>query len=132
MIVIDASALTAIILKEEGWESLLDVSDLFISVDLLHKEVANAIWAAHLSGRISEENARDSFSLLKEFIQYNVILKPQAWYLDKAFEISLKHKITVYDSVYIALSIKEALPLLTLDSEQARVAWAEGVKPIGW
>ncbi|MDK2372902.1 MAG: type II toxin-antitoxin system VapC family toxin [Candidatus Korarchaeota archaeon] len=132
MIVIDASALTAIILKEEGWESLLDASDLFISVDLLHKEVANAIWAASLSGRISEENAKESFSLLKEFIQHNVILRPQARYLDKALEIALKHKITVYDSIYIALSIEEILPLLTLDSEQARVAWAEGVKPIGW
>ncbi len=130
MIVIDASALTAIILKEEGWESLLDVSDLFLSVDLLQKETANAIWAASLSGRISEENAKEAFSLLREFIEHNVILKPQARYLDKAFEIALKHRITVYDSIYVALSIEEASPLLTLDSDQAKVAWAEGVRPI--
>lgn len=132
MIVIDASALTAIILKEEGWESLLDVSDLFLSVDLLLKETANAIWAALLSGRISEESAKEAFFLLKEFIERNVILRPQARYVDKAFELALKHRITVYDSIYIALSIEEASPLLTLDSEQARVAWMEGVKPIGW
>jgi len=130
VIVIDASALTAIILKEEGWESLLDVSDLFLSVDLLQKETANAIWAASLSGRISEENAKEAFSLLREFIEHNVILKPQARYLDKAFEIALKHRITVYDSIYVALSIEEASPLLTLDSDQAKVAWAEGVRPI--
>jgi len=132
VIVIDASALTAIILKEEGWESLLDVSDLFLSVDLVLKETANAVWAASLSGRISEDNAKEAFSLLKEFIDHNVILRPQARYMDKAFELALKHRITVYDSLYIALSIEEASPLLTLDSEQARVAWTEGIKPIRW
>ncbi len=132
MIAIDASALTAIILKEEGWESLLDASDLFLSVDLVLKETVNAIWAASLSGRISEESAKEAFSLLKEFIDHNVILRPQARYMDRAFELALKHRITVYDSIYIALSIEEASPLLTLDSEQARVAWTEGVKPIRW
>jgi len=132
VIVIDASASTAIILKEEGWEDLLEISDLFLSIDLLLKETANAIWAASLSGRISKENAREAFLLLKEFLEHNVILRPQARYVDRAFELALKHRITIYDSMYIALSIEEASPLLTLDSRQARAARAEGVRLVEW
>ncbi len=130
MIVIDASALTAIVLKEEGWESLLDQSDLFLSVDLALKEASNAIWSAALSNRLSREEAAEAFSILKELFRNNVLTRPQLDYIDRAFNLSLKHGITVYDSIYVAQALSESLPLMTLDRKQAKVAKLEGVKVI--
>ncbi|WP_252900442.1 hypothetical protein [Vulcanisaeta sp. JCM 14467] len=48
MIVIDASALTAFILKEPGWQSLSKYIMNSVSVDHIIKEVMNAIWKAQV------------------------------------------------------------------------------------
>ncbi len=128
MIVIDASALVAIILKEEGWEDLLDQSDVFLSVDLVLKEASNAIWSAVFSNRLSKSEGVEAFSILKELFKGNILTKPQFKYLDNAFELALKHEITIYDSIYIAQALQESLPLLTLDQKQAKAARAEGVE----
>jgi len=128
VIVIDASALAAIVLKEEGWEDLLNLSALFISVELALKEAANAVWAAALSGRLSRAESREALSILREFFAGNVVTRPQSDLVDAAFELALKHGITVYDSIYVALALRESLPLLTLDAGQARAAGEEGVR----
>ncbi len=128
MIVIDASALAAIVLKEEGWEDLLNLSALFISVELALKEAANAVWAAALSGRLSRAESREALSILREFFAGNVVTRPQSDLVDAAFELALKHGITVYDSIYVVLALRESLPLLTFDAGQARAAGEEGVR----
>jgi len=45
VIVIDASALTKFVLKEEGWEEVTPyLKTGATSIDLVVKEVANAVW----------------------------------------------------------------------------------------
>ena len=127
--VIDASALSAIILKEEGWEELLDASDFFLSLELAVKEASNAIWKALVMGRISREEAKECYSILKELVSGGVlVLKDQLKYLDDAMGLAISRNITVYDALYIVMALKEGLCLLTLDQKQAQVARAEGVK----
>ncbi|MEM4972011.1 MAG: hypothetical protein QXE01_12260 [Sulfolobales archaeon] len=46
MIVVDASALIAFILREEGWEKLANFMIQTITVDHAVKEFYNAIWKA--------------------------------------------------------------------------------------
>ncbi len=128
MIVIDASALVAIVLKEKGWEDLLDRSDIFVSVDLILKEATNAILSAVPSNRLSRSDGVKVYMILKELFEGNILVKPQSNYLDHAFELALKHKITIYDSIYVAQASQESLPLLTLDKKQAIAARAEGVE----
>ncbi len=128
MIVIDASALVAIVLKEKGWEDLLDRSDIFVSVDLILKEATNAILSAVPSNRLSRSDGVKVYMILKELFKGNILVKPQSNYLDHAFELALKHKITIYDSIYVAQASQESLPLLTLDKKQAIAARAEGVE----
>ncbi len=41
--------------------------------------------------------------------------------------LARRHRLTVYDSVYLELARRLALPLLTLDKALARAAAAEGV-----
>ncbi|MEL9940353.1 MAG: type II toxin-antitoxin system VapC family toxin [Ignisphaera sp.] len=131
MIVVDASLLAAFIRKEPGWEKLVNYVRLCITIDLVLKEVLNAIWKdATIKRTINIETAFKLQEILFSMIGINIEIEPEGKYLSKAFEIALKTGITVYDALYIALAIEKKLPLATLDEKQARVAQANGVKTI--
>jgi len=128
VIVVDASVLTAFILKEEGWEDLAGYLRRCVSIDHVVKEVANAIWRAfYLRKRISLDEARHALRLLLKLIEKNVELYPETQYLERAFVISAEYGITIYDSLYIALAKDKNIPLLTLDEKQRRVAKELGI-----
>ncbi len=128
MIVVDASALAAFILKEPGWKTLAKHLVYAYSVDHVVKETANAIWKAAVRKAVGEEEAMRLYRLLARMIGKNIILEPEGDYVEKALEIALKHKVTVYDALYIALAEEKNLPLLTLDEKQARTAEELGVR----
>ncbi len=46
---------------------------------------------------------------------------------DEALELARNHGLTVYDAVYLQLSISAALPLATLDDELLAAATVIGV-----
>ena len=52
---------------------------------------------------------------------------------DEAAVLALarRHRLTVYDAVYLELALREALPLATLGAALARAATAEGTPLIG-
>ena len=127
-IVVDASALAAFILREEGWRELAKHLAHAVSPEHVVKEVANAIWrATRLRGFLSEEEAWKAYALLRRMVGRNLLLEPELRYLDKALEISMKQGVTVYDALYLALALEKGLPLLTLDEGQRRAAEALGI-----
>lgn len=131
MIAVDASALSAFILKEPGWEGLSKYLTHSTSVDLVVKEASNAIWKAYkVKGLIEKEVAIKLYNILKSMININVILEPEMAFMDKAFEIALERGLTVYDSLYVALALERDLPLLTLDEKQGKVAKELGVEVV--
>ena len=131
VIVIDASALAKFILKEEGWERIADFLRAgTISVDHIVKEVANVIWRRLMRKEISLEDARRMFEAMREVIGKAVVIEDEMDYIDDAFEISIRRGVTVYDSLYIALSGNMKLKLLTADEVQAQAASAEEVHTI--
>ena len=128
MIVIDASALAKYILKEPNW---LEVEEYLIeakSVDHIIKEVTNAIWKAYVRKIISMQDAKKKLNALQELIGTNIILVNELEILEKAMKISFKEKITVYDSLYIALAEIEQKPLVTSDEKQAKILKKRGGK----
>lgn len=128
MIVIDASALAKFILKEEGWERVADFLKAgTISVDHVMKETVNAIWKRLIQGEISFEDAKSMFEAMKEILGKAIVIENEMNYIDEAFEISIKRNITIYDSLYIALTKKKKLELLTSDEIQTQTASLEGV-----
>ena len=128
MIVVDASALAAFILREEGWRRLAKYLADAIAPDHVVKEVANAVWrAARLRGLLSEEEAWRAYALLHRMIGKNLVLEPKLKYLDKALEI-MARRVAVYDAIYLALALEKELPLLTLDERQRRAAEALGIR----
>jgi len=130
VIVIDASALAAIVLKEEGWERLLNLSDLFLTLTLALVEVANAIWKAYQVGRLSIEEAREAYHILHDLAQINLLLEDPTPYLPQALNYALTSGVSVYDALYIELASTKALPLLTLDQKQKKAARKRGIRTL--
>lgn len=131
MIVVDASALIAFILRENGWEKLADFMSMTMSVDYLVKEFYNAVWkAVRVRGVLSVDEGRKAIELFKQYREKNMVLEPEDKYLDAALEIALNHGLTIYDSLYIALALNNRKPLLTLDARQGDVARRLGVEVI--
>ncbi len=125
---VDASALAAFILKEEGWEGLTEYLVYSLSLDHVVKEVANAIWkAARLRKVLSEDEAWKAYEILRRIVGKNVVIVPELDYLNRSLEIALKFGITVYDALYLALAEERGLPLLSLDDKQREVAKKLGV-----
>lgn len=60
------------------------------------------------------------FSSIK--LKYVIKLINEIDLIEKASEIAIKNKISLYDSLYIALALKEGAKLLTLDTIQAQAA----------
>lgn len=127
MIVIDASALTAVMLKEDCWRGILELSDIFVSLDFSLLETANAIRTAQVKGRIDREQSLKAIEILMEFASSNMILKPSNEIVSESFRIAIEEGITVYDASYILLAKREGLPLLTLDRKQLYTALKLGV-----
>ena len=131
MIVIDASTLAKFILKEEGWEEVAEqLKAGTLSLDLVVKEVANAVWKRFRQGAISREEAKSMLNALKEIQERAIKIEEELTYLDGAAEIAFDRDITIYDSLYIALAKEKGLKLLTADETQASVATAENVDTI--
>jgi predicted nucleic acid-binding protein len=129
VIVIDASALVALFLREEDWENLKHYMEIGFSVDHVVKEFYNAVWrAAYLLKTLDYESARKVLELFNSYIENNLILEPEEKYIDKALSIALEKGISVYDSLYIALALDKKTPLLTLDEKQRDAALKLGVK----
>jgi len=127
VIVVDASALSAFVLREEGWRNLAGYLANAVAPDHVIKEVANAIWRATRIGVLSDEESKKAFSLLLRMVGRNLVLEPEQEYLDGAFTLSITYGITVYDALYVALALERNLPLLTIDENQRRVAVALGI-----
>ncbi|MEM3393093.1 MAG: type II toxin-antitoxin system VapC family toxin [Candidatus Bathyarchaeia archaeon] len=127
MKVIDSSSLTKFFSREEGWQKVEKILlEGAVTLDLSIKEVANALWKKVLS---QEAKIEDVEEILKDLIKSNAIkLHCQEDYLIAAFRIAVKHKITVYDSLFIELAKSINLELVTSDDEQAEIAKKEGIK----
>ena len=130
MIVIDASVLAAFVLKEPRWEILRKYISNSVSVDYVVDEVANVIWKYFYRGLLSENDAHVRLRVLLRIVGKNVILYDDKRFIVDAFDLALRHRIAIYDSLYIALAKRLGLPLATLDRRQASIAQKEGVEVV--
>jgi len=127
--VIDSSSLVKFFSKEEGWEKVAQtIEEGVITLDLSIKEVANALWKKILIGEMNEDLAiKILYDLLKSEA---IIIVNQDDYLMEAFKIANRNKITIYDSLFIALAKSKNLELVTSDKKQYEIAKNEGVNAL--
>lgn len=128
---IDASALAAYILKEEGWEKIRDylLQGVF-SPELVLKETINAILIARRREIITNEQAEKCVKALMELSKSNVKIVDQKDVLEEAFNIATKDNLSIYDAVYIALARRLKTTLITFDKKQAESAKKEGINVV--
>jgi len=131
-VIYDSSALAAFFLNEEARplvECALKNDSNACTVDFGLVEVANAIWKRWLAGKITTKqtmiiHAEIDLSLREEVLQ----VLSSAQLLKKAIQVSIRHKLSVYDSVFIAGCSRFRQRLVSLDERQKSLAGAENVK----
>lgn len=121
MIVIDASALIEVLLRTPAASAievrLFALSQTLHAPHLLDAEVAQVIrrYAAH--GDIGAERGRQALSDLADLPLRRYphdFLLPRVW--------DLRHNLTAYDAIYVALAEALDAPLLTRDERLATAA----------
>ena len=124
MKVIDSSALIKYIAKEENWEKVEEhLKKGCITLDLAIKETANALVKKALKNEVTTETAKEIINYLPKIVR----ITPQKEHFSKALEIAIKHKLVIYDALFIALSTNTNTPLLTSDEKQAKTSKEYGV-----
>lgn len=94
-------------LYETGMLSLL-------APDLINAEVGNIVWKKHVFQGLA---ATDAQAIIDEFRKLNFVITPTANLLDEAYRIAVSTRRTVYDSLYLALSLRESCRFVTADEK---------------
>ena len=81
-----------------------------LAPDLIYPEFGNILWKLHRFQGLSQSEAERS---LTEFQTINFAITPSFRLLNDAYQIASSYQRTVYDSLYIALSLRQECPLIT-------------------
>jgi predicted nucleic acid-binding protein len=92
---------------------LRNLADELVSVDYTMVEVASAL-IRKVRGGIYEESAlSEDLRALKNFMDYY----PATDFVESAFRIAVTHHCSIYDSLYVSLSLEERCQLVTADEK---------------
>jgi len=117
--ILDSSVIAAIFFKEDASERAERVAENYklITVDLAIAEVANVAWKRVVFFNESKEIALKALRRGIDFISGACEVISSQELIEDAFEIAIADKITIYDSLFIAASEREKVPLLTTDGK---------------
>jgi predicted nucleic acid-binding protein len=122
VIVLDASTVVEVLLQTERGQRL--EARLFAPGETLHVphrldvEAAHALRRAWLRGLLDEQRGAEA---LDDLAAWPLVRYPHELFLSRMW--MLRHHVTAYDAVYVALAEALAVPLLTCD---ARLAASHG------
>ncbi|MEX2751386.1 MAG: type II toxin-antitoxin system VapC family toxin [Candidatus Freyarchaeota archaeon] len=127
MIVIDTSALSKFLMREENWEKVVPHLDPTLkphTIDILLVEGTNVIWK--YTEKYKSITVEQAFGLYEQMMklanQEVMIVEPSKKYLKKALEISIECDITIYDSLFLAQAKTLNARLTTSDKTQEKAA----------
>jgi predicted nucleic acid-binding protein len=83
-----------------------------IAPDLLLAEFASLLAKRSRRKQISADQAREAFRLMTRCAPRLLDMRPR---LARALELSLRHQLSLWDCVYLALALEHSCPLLTAD-----------------
>jgi predicted nucleic acid-binding protein len=84
----------------------------FLAPDLIYAEFGNVIWKKHLFQGLA---AVDAQNIITTFRALRFTITPAEFLLENAYNVAVMHRQTVYDSLYLALSLRENCQLVTAD-----------------
>lgn len=122
MIVADASAVLELLLESRAGSNierrLLQPGEFVHAPHLLDLEIAQALRRYVLAGELSAQRGKQA---LTDLADLPIIRYPHDLFLSRIW--ALRHNVTAYDAVYLALAESLPAPLVTCD---ARLAAAPG------
>ena len=118
-VILDSSVITAIFFKEESSERAERVAESYklITIDLALAEVANVAWKRAVFFNESKKVVLKALRRGIDFIVGACEVITSRELIEDAFEIAIADKITIYNSLFIAASEREKVPLLTTDEK---------------
>lgn len=87
-----------------------------LAPDLIHAEFGNIVWKKHIFQGLSETDAETALML---FRAVPLTITPAKDLLDEAYRLAVAHRRTVYDSLYLALSLRAGCRFVTADEKFA-------------
>jgi predicted nucleic acid-binding protein len=109
----------------QRWTEWVAADAMLLAPAHFRAEVANGMLHGTLGGdtRVSDR--------IRTVIQSGVDIADRGWHgLLRALELAERHRLTVYDAMYLHLALDVEAPLATLDRKLAAAARAEGVEVI--
>lgn len=117
--VLDSSIIAAIFFSEKSSSKAahkVENSEL-VTVDLARAEVANVAWKRVNLFDQDQEVITQALKMSMDFIETSCEVIPTRELVEDSFQIVLKENISFYDSLFLAASQLENVPLLTLDKK---------------
>src|SRR5580765_175413 len=131
MFVLDASVTTAWCLQDEQDPYAMRVLDALenepgIVAAIWPEELANVLLVSERRGRLTVTEATGWLGRIRRL---PITVEPSsiASAFDVAQPLARQRQLSVYDASYLALAIRETLPLATLDKDLRRAALQVGV-----
>jgi predicted nucleic acid-binding protein len=128
-VVVDASAAIQAVMDQvpwpRRWAAWAETDTLLLAPAHFPVEVANGLLkgSAGVPGHVSAK--------LQTIARSGVDVTDRGWHgLMQAVDLATKHRLTVYDALYLQLAIDIEAPLATLDRALAAAARDEGVEVI--
>jgi predicted nucleic acid-binding protein len=122
MKVVDSSYLIEGLLRDA---SLLE-RETFVAPDLALYEVVNTVWKHETRIRDLADSS-ERLSLFFHLISTETIrlIRPDEKLIEQTYSLSLRHRISTYDMVFVALALQLGAELRTFDSKQSEIMTRE-------
>jgi predicted nucleic acid-binding protein len=85
-----------------------------LAPDLIFAEFGNVIWKKQ---RFQGLAAADAEEIVAGFQQLGLVIVPSSVLLEEAYRLAITHQRTVYDALYLALSVRESCRFVTSDEK---------------
>jgi predicted nucleic acid-binding protein len=123
-IVLDSSVIAAVFFPEEITKKAIDILEQSdgITTDLAYAEVANVAWKRTARATTDPAAIRSSLSDCIAFIAETCDVIPSRDLLVPAYDLACRHRITVYDALFVAAAARCGVPLVTADTKLAAAA----------
>ena len=83
-----------------------------VAPDLINAEFGNIVWKKRTFQGLGADDAK---ALIDGFRKLEIAFTPTAELLGDAYDLAIAHRRTVYDSLYLALSLREGCRFVTAD-----------------
>ncbi len=118
-LIVDSGVIVKWVIEEHDTDLAVEVYQSFqagefrmLAPDLVFAEFGNILWKKRTFESLSDEDANAAIKIFREI---PFVITPSQSLFDSAMSLSIKHRRTFYDSLYLALSMKEDSRFITAD-----------------